>query len=210
MSQEKIAEIVDEAKKPGVFNILDAIKDRGLPKDVVSIIVDDVTAYKAAKVKEQIDEIINSSEETIDQDKLTELQGELDSLKTELNANRFLFHISGISEGKRDELAKKAYEAFPREFEEQKNPFTGEITKKEIDSEERDEYMTRMLWAASIEKIVAPDGSEQTGIDESFVQELRGSLSIPATAAIMQGIERLRIATAVFVMSVDEDFLAKP
>lgn len=209
MSNAEPIELAEEAKKPGAFNILNVLKDRGLPKDVVSIIIDDETAYRAAKVKAKIDELLGSDKDDIN-DEVKALESELEELVSQLNENRYEIHITGITEGKREKLVDAALEKFPREFEEDKNAFTGETTKKEIESQEREEYFTDLLWVESIEKIVAPDGSEQLDITEEFVTDFRQLISIPTNAAITQAIEKLRVATAMFIISVDEDFLAKP
>ena len=58
-------------------------------------------------------------------------------------------------------------------------------------------------------KITAPDGSEQDGISVEDASELRRSLPIASASKITDAIEKMRVATAVFMLSVDEDFLAK-
>ena len=206
---EEAAALADEAKKPGVFNILSVLKDRGLPRDVVQVVLDDALAYDAAKIQERINELMSSDAEDIN-DEVASLQAKLDVMKDELNANRYAVHITGITEGKRDELVKRSLEKFPMEYDEQKNAFTGETIKRELESSEREEFFTNLLWVASIDKIVAPDGSEQAGIPESDISEFRAMLPIIANSNITQAIEKLRVASAMFVMSADEDFLAKP
>lgn len=205
----KIDELVEEAKKPGTFNILNVLKDGGLPRDTVAIILDNKNAYKASKIRERIEELMASDVENIN-DEVKDLQEQLDALVADLNANRYTVHVAGITEGERDKLAKLALDKFPQEYQETKNPLTGEVTRKELDSPEREEYFTNLLWVASIEKIVSPDGDEQNVSDLEFVEEFRKLISIPTNAAITQAIEKLRVATAVFIMSTDEDFLAKP
>lgn len=205
----KIDELVEEVKKPGTFNILSVLKDGGLPTDTVSIILDNKKAYRAAKLQERIEELMSSDADNIN-DEVNDLQKEFDAIVEELNANRYTVHVTGITEGERDKLAKLALDKFPKEFEESKNPLTGEVTRKDIDSPEREEYFTNLLWVASIKKIVSPDGDEQNVVDLEFVEEFRTLISIPTNAAITQAIEKLRVATAVFIMSTDEDFLAKP
>lgn len=200
--------LASEAKKPGVFNILNVLRDRGLPKDVVSIIIDDAKAYDAAKIKERIEELMSSDDDDIN-DEVEKLESDLSKITEELNSNRYAVHITGISEGKRDQLLKDALEKYPQEFDEQKHPFTGETTKIEIDSPEREEFFTDNLWVSSIENIVAPDGSEQSALDYNTVRQFRSLLSVVSNAAITQAIEKLRVSTAIFVMSADEDFLAK-
>lgn len=214
MTEENIVDdakaLAEEAKKPGVFNILEVLKERGLPKDVVSIILDDETAYAAAKLKERIDELMNSDTAEDITVEVNKLQAELEPLVKKLNENRYQVYITAISEGAREKLVAQAVEKFPYEYDEEKNPFTGEAKKTEKPSPEREEFFTDLLWVDSIEKIVSPDGAEQALIDLEFVKQFRELISVPTNASITQAIEKLRVATAMFIMSTDEDFLAKP
>ena len=83
------------------------------------------------------------------------------------------------------------------------------MEKEEIDNVDRDRYFSDSLWEAYIVKIVAPDGEEQEGINMEEARELRRSLPAASVAKISEGIEKLRIASAAFMMSINEDFLAK-
>lgn len=206
---EKAAELADQAKKPGVFNILNVLRERSYPTDSVSVILDEDIAYKAAITKNVIDNLMNSDVENINDD-VKKLQADLDALVEQLNNSRYVFNITGISEGRREELMDESLEKFPIEFDLTKNPFTGKEDKAEIPSPERDEYFTDLLWIESIIDIVAPDGSVQAGVDADTVHEFRSLLPVTANAAITQAIDNIRIATGVFILTTDEDFLAKP
>lgn len=212
MSEEKILEeavkLVEEAKKPGTFNIISVLNERAYPREEVKIFLDEQSAYEASKLKEKIDELVAKND--------SELQEEIDSIiaKQEmivkkLRDSEYTFNIVGISEGMREDLQEESIKKFPLEFEEDKNPFTGEISKREVESKERDRYFTNLLWHSSIEKIVSPEGDVQDKISISDVESFRKNLPIAGIGAITQSIEKLRVATAMFMISVDEDFLAK-
>jgi hypothetical protein len=79
----------------------------------------------------------------------------------------------------------------------------------EIQNPDRDRYFTGLLWQAHIKKIVDPQGNEQEGITVEDAFELRRSLPLASIGKITEAIEKMRAATAVFMMTVDEDFLAK-
>jgi hypothetical protein len=212
-----IQEMVEEAKRPGKFNIVDAVKGRSYPKSQIDVFIDEGVAFIAAELNDElakiaelmdkktlnktsVDEILKKREEIMDQkDKLVE----------EMGGSRYVFHLTGISEGKRQDAYDKSLEKYPMEYEKSKNPFTGQAEKNEVESSERDRYFTSILWHYSIEKIVAPDGSEQDGISFEDAQELRRSLPLASNGAITEAIEKMRAATALFMMSVNEDFLAK-
>jgi hypothetical protein len=126
-----------------------------------------------------------------------------------MDLSKYTFTVKGISEGKRDELYKVATEKYPLEYNETKNVYTGEISREEIESEERDSLLTSLLWSAHITKIEAPNGDVQDFISPEDAMELRSSLPIASNALINKSIEKIRAATAMFMISVDEDFLAK-
>lgn len=212
MSEEKIIEdavkLVEEAKKPGTFSIINVLKERAYPKDEVSIYLDESAGYNASKIREKIEEL-ETSASVEDAEKVKELFKELDSVVEGLQSSKYIFTISGISEGLRDDIYEDALTKFPLEYEESKNPFTGEVTKKELDSKERDRYFTDLLWHSSIKKITDPAGNVQDKISLEDVNQLRELLPLAGIAAITQSIEKLRMSTAIFMSSVDEDFLAK-
>lgn len=212
MSEEKIIEeavkLAAEAKKPGVFNIINVLKERAFPTEDVNVYLDEQAAYDAAKIQGKIDELSKSaSVEDLDKsDKLTE---ERDAVIAKMEESKYVFSLTGISEGRRTEIQEECLEKFPMEYDEAKNPFTGEVVKTELDNKQRDRYFTNLLWVDSIVKIVAPSGDEQKDLSISDVEVLRDMLPLAASGAINQSIEKLRVSTAVFMASVDEDFLAK-
>lgn len=212
MSEEKIiedaAKLAEEAKKPGTFSIINVLKERAYPLEEINIYLDEQAAYDAAKLQEKIDEITKSAEMQA-HNEAEVVAGERDAAIAKLEKSKYVFIVSGMSEGKRDELQELSIEKFPMEYEESKNPFTGEVTKSEIGDKHRDRYFTNMLWVESIKKIVNPDGDIQDGVSISDVESLRQLLPIAAISSITQSIEKLRISTAIFMSNVDEDFLAK-
>lgn len=212
MSEEKILdealELAKAAKKPGTFNIVNVLKERAYPTEVVNVYLDEQAAYDAAKLQERIDELAKSSAD--DDIKLAQkLADERDAVIAKLEESRYVFHVTGISEGKRQEIQEESLDKFPMEYEESKNPFTGEVLKQEKEDKGRDRFFTNRLWVESVEKIVAPDDSEQDSLTMKDVESLRELLPLAAAGAISQSIEKLRVSTAIFMASVDEDFLAK-
>ena len=211
MSEKIIEEAValsDEAKKPGTFSIINVLKERAFPLEEVNIYLDEQAAYDASKIQEKIDELAKSSD-VADIEEAQALAGKRDLIIEQLEKSRYVFTISGISEGKRVELQEQSVEKFPIEYDESKNPFTGETQRTEKDNKQRDRLFTNLLWVNSIKKIVDEDGNVQENLTLEDVASLRQLLPIAATSSITQSIEKLRISTAVFMSSVDEDFLAK-
>lgn len=211
--EEDILDSVEKAKAPGSFKILDVISNRGYPEQTVTVYMDEATAYEAALVKEELEQIdTKKSTPEIDakREELTEKQEEL---VEKLASSAFIFHLRGVSEGKRDEIYKQAKKKYPIEYE---TPFdlsvlAGQKTERvEKESPERDALFTELLWAETIQKIVDPDGNEQVGVTYSEVKQLRQLLPLAASAAINSTVEKLRVSSAIFMAQVNEDFLAKP
>jgi cell division protein FtsX len=203
--EEQVKELADEAKQSGVFNIVDAIKGRAYPSEQVSVFLTEDTAYEASKIKEKMD----SEAATLSDSKMKELNKKLEELVKKMDSEKFIFTITGISEGDRDSMLESVLEKFPMEYDEQKNPFTGEVKKVELENKQRDKIFTDMIWKSHIVKIVSPDGSEQKDLTDSEIEVLRTSLPLASIAAINEAIEKVRVASAVFMASLDEDFLAK-
>jgi hypothetical protein len=211
-----IEEMVEEAKKPGRFNIVDALKDRAYPTDEVEVFIDEAVAFLAADIEVAIRALGQRMDSESDSDKLDEMLkkheaylDEKDKLVKEMGGSRYVFHLRGISEGLRDDLWKKSVERHPLKHETDRNPLTGQVERTEVQNLERDKYFTNLLWQSHITKIVDPQGNEQEGITLEDALELRRSLPLASIGKITEAIEKMRAATAVFMMTVDEDFLAK-
>ena len=203
MSEEEIIELAEEAKKPGTFNIMNVIKDRAFPSQQVNIYLDEEAAYNASDANEKLKRIDPADKEYAAAEKA------LKELLAKLEESKYVFTIEGISESKREEISKLAAGKFPIEYREEKNVYTGETKREEIENQERNDLFTAMLWSAHIVKIVSPSGDIQQHLSAEECNELRGALPIASSALVNQAIEKIRAASAIFMMTVDEDFLAK-
>jgi len=217
LSDQEIIDSVENAKKPGVFKIVDVVKNRGYPKDEIDVFIDENVAFRIA----EINEAINSISEQMDKagankkvlDKFLKQREEIldarQKLLDEMGEAKYVFHLTGISEGSRQDLFDKAVEKFPIKTVTKMNQVTGEMEDKEVENVERDRYFTSLLWEAGISKIVSPEGDEQDGITFEDAAELRRILPLASLTTITEALEKMRAATALFMMSVNEDFLAK-
>jgi hypothetical protein len=213
LSVEEIRESVDEAKKPGVFKIVDVLKERAYPKMHVKVSVDEQSAYDANQIKEEIEKLDLKISKSQKPDGIIAKQEELSAKRQELvkkiEESSFTFYLTGISEGHRDTLYKKSVARYPVEYEKEIDLSTGKMEKTEKPNGDRDALYTDLLWEASIEKIVNGNGDEQVGVSHPDVRVMREQMPVSAIARINDSIEKLRVSTAVFMMEVDEDFLAK-
>lgn len=214
---EEIRESVEEAKSSKSFSIVNVLAERAYPKTEVSVVLDEATAYEAALVKEELEELekkIGSKHSSAEQkEKVEDLSEQLETLTRQMMESAYTFHIRGISEGKREELSKEARKKYPIEYD--KNSEVSALLgtsaePRETPSPERDNLFTDLLWKEHIEKIEDPDGSVQDTIAYNDIKALRTNLPLSALAKINNAIEKVRTSTAVFMMETGEDFLAKP
>lgn len=200
---EKIQEVTDAAMKPGTFSIVDAIKERAYPSDDIAVFMDEASSYKAAELSKKLESLEPTTEDYIN------TQKQLDEVLEFIEKSKYVFTITGISEGKREELYELTLKKFPMEYKEEKNVLTGETKKVEIETPERDSLFTTLLWSAYITKITNPEGAIQENLSPEDADELRKSLPIAVNGIINSAIQNMRAATALFMYKVDEDFLAK-
>lgn len=211
-----IEEMVQQAKAPGRFNIVDVLKGRGYPTSEIEVFIDENVAFVASDLEDEIrklDEKMNSEKDKAALEELIAAQEKLvsekDKLIKEMGGTRYVFHLQGISEGQRDDIWNKSIEKYPIKHDTDRNPLTGKVDRVEVQNPQRDKYFTGLLWQAHIKKIVDPSGDEQDGITVEEAFELRRSLPLASIGKITEAIEKMRASTAVFMMTVDEDFLAK-
>lgn len=216
-AEEEIRESVDAAKERGTFNILNVLAERAYPKSSVTVYLDEQSAYNASLIKEELDELTNKigkKNPSVEQrNKIESLTEEIEKLTSEIQKSGYIFYIRGISEGRRESLYKEAKKKYPIEHERPSElaALTGQkIERVEKDSPERDELFTDFLWREHIEMIEDPEGNTQGEMTFNDIKTLRSSLPLSALAQVNQAIEKIRTATAVFMMETGEDFLAKP
>ena len=215
--EQEILESVKAAKAPGVFNIVDVLQDRGYPESTVEIYLDESTIYELSTIKENLEELDNSIGKKVETEKQKAQREELLTKRDELNekllASKYTVHLSGISEGRREEFYRNAIKKYPVQYEAPNGIsglLSGDQQKTEKDSPERDALFTDYLWQGHIKKIVNSDGDEQVDFSYSTIRTMRETFPLSAMIKINEAIEKLRASTALFTIETGEDFLAKP
>jgi len=200
---EEVQEIVDAAKAPGTFNIVNLLRERAYPQDSVTVYIDESAAYAGGEIDKRI-------AVTTDEEELKKLNEERETIIKKMNDSAITFHLVGISESRRNDILKQAKKKYPIEYVKDVNPLTGETVREEKESPERDELFTDLLWQASISRIEDSNGNIQESLGYSEVRDMRSMFPLASTAKVTEAIEKIRVATAVFMMEVNEDFLPKP
>jgi hypothetical protein len=212
--EQDIREAVDTAKAPGTFNIVEVLQSRNYPQTQTVIHLDEAAAYEASIIAEEIDALdakIGRSTPTAAQSKkLQELNDKKQELMDTLMKSSYTFHLTGISEGKRESLWAECKKKYPVQYTHTPELATGRMAKEEKESPERDDMFTNLLWQNHIVKIVDPHGNEQAGLSFTEAREMRNIMPLASTSKINQAIEKMRVASAVFMFETNEDFLAKP
>jgi hypothetical protein len=215
--EQEIRDAVDAAKARGTFNIVNVLAERAYPKSSIVIHLDEQSAYDASVIKEELDELLervgkhNPSKQQ--QDRIDDLTEQVDKLSQKMVESGYIFHIKGISEGKRETLFNDSKKKYPVEYEKPNDlaSLTGQkVERVEKESPERDQLFTDFLWREHIYMVEDPDGNTQTDLTYSDIKEIRSSLPLSSLAKINQAIEKIRTSTAIFMMETGEDFLAKP
>ena len=209
--QEDIREAVNKAKAPGTFSIVDVLTNRSYPESVVNVIMEESLTYEAAMIKEKIENMEASKQTKLSA--FEDLIAKREEILTELSRFSYSVHIRGISEGQREASYAEARKKYPVEYESVNDVAAllgNQGERKEKESPQRDALFTDYLWQKHIVKIVSPDGDEQVDFSYNTIRTMRESLPLSATMKINEAIDKLRSASALFVLETGEDFLAKP
>ena len=199
---EEAKESVEAAKAPGTFNIVNLLRDRAYPEQSVTVYLDEQAAYAGGEIDSRI-------ATTADDAEVERLTGERETIVEQLKKSAVTFHLKGLTESRRNDMLKQAKKKYPIEYTREMNPMTGESIREEKDSAERDELFTDFLWQASILRVEDSEGNIQENFGYSDIREMRSNLPLASSAKITEAIEKIRVATAVFMHEVNEDFLPK-
>lgn len=212
---KEAAELAKAASARGTFSISEALLERAYPTEDVKVFLDEQTAYAIVRLDEQIDELEEDASSEFEdiavpaQKQQAELIDKRKEMFEELQKSLYVFTLTGVPEGTRQELLEQAFEKFPQEWIEDKN-ILGDVKRTEKENPERDNFFTMLLWEKSITKITAPSGAEQIAVTADDVQVMRKAMPVSAVTKINNSMDKLRVATAMFLLEVNEDFLAKP
>lgn len=217
MDEKTIEEVKDLAKakmERGTFDFLAAVTDRQYPEDSVSVFLDEKTGLELTGVREQMDEANKkfgrmkkgtkaSSEMEALIKSLTEKEDELVAL---LQGSRFVVHVRGFSAREEEELVAAAYEQFPAEYDETRNPITGAAVKNEISDPKRDRHLTNLLWQKYVVKVEDADGNEDGPFSVEGIDAIRGFLPNAARGVVEATMSKVALAANWYAGLVDEVF----
>jgi hypothetical protein len=203
MSNATPEELAAAAREPGTFSFIERLRGRNYAKDTVTVYLNEELGYKLQEVEAKI-------EDGPSVDELAALEKELAALRAELAPDKYIFHVEGISNEDYDKLVADAVEQFPYEYEDSVDLYTGKKTKETVDSPERNEYFTNLLWSKVIRKVELADGDSDENINSGWIETFRRLGPINALQHVGLAVEKVRMGSEWIEYAEDEDFLVKP
>lgn len=204
-------EIARESMAPGTFNFMERLRGRNMPTEEIAVYLDEDKGYKLHELGRKLNGDAESGVMAATDAKVIKaLNAEITKLEAELRESRYVFKLRAIPTRTYTEISEAADLMYPLEYNEVKNPFTGETKKELIVNEDRDTYYTNRLWAESIVSMTAPNGDvADDTIDLEFVAQFRAYAPLDAVMRLSEVILRLRMAVEWMDGLEHEDFLVK-
>lgn len=189
-----MTEIAPDAK---TFDVADMFTGKAYPKEVVTVYMDEATAYELHKLREEALLAVQAGDEK----KAAKVEKELKALVKKGEESRYDFHLTGASRDDRKALIDIVRAEYPSEVD-----FLG----REKPNPEADEKYANLVWSLHIEKIERPDGALIVAPDEATVKIIRGQAPDPAILAIEKGIQELSegVKGGFEVIAQGHDFLS--
>jgi len=199
-----VEEKVDELQSPDTFDFISVLSGdtRGYPKDGVTILLDEATAYKIAKLETQAAGMDSGN----DYDSVIV---EVARLRKKLGGTAYTFKLTGVSQEVQEDILKLAQEKFPTKYDSNKNFLTGGIDRTEKPNQERDRYFVSLLYQAHVEQIVAPNGAVDTAPAVETIDAFLRKAPRSQIDKFEQALKGLQVTATMFEQATDEDFLAK-
>jgi hypothetical protein len=182
---QEVLDLVEDAQKPGKFNLGEFVKGRGYPQDTVEVYVDVESAYELSK----LNDVLVKTTDTKESEKL---EAEAKALSDKIMASKLTFKMRGIDQKQVEVIEEQSKKKFP-----------------EDDAAWILDYMCELV-AANIVSVTDASGKVDervfTGED---VEELRSYLNSEAWEKIVSTMQKLTLATGYFKGLTDAGFLQK-
>lgn len=163
------------------FDLGSAITGVSFPEDEVTVYFDESIGYAIHKAEEEL----RLAEIRGNEDRLKELDSEIQDLKKKARDLEFKVTVRGLPESTRKACDQKSREKFPVE-----TTFLGTVEP----NPDRNDYYESLLWAASIVKVTDSKGRVSLPTEEN-IRQLRESAGRTVVEAISRGIGELVTGT---------------
>jgi hypothetical protein len=197
--------IAVEFTKPGKFSLIERLQGRNMPTDTVTLYLDEGAAYERRLILEELDGPKSRRSTAL----LADLEAKLAEVEARIRESAVVIHLRGISSERYDELLDLARESFPIKYEEFTSPLTGQKTRTEIESEERDNLFTALYLSAVIEKAVA-GGEEDADITPEWYEQFKRFIPLDGLRMVIEAAYKMRMTVQWMDEIQDEDFSPRP
>lgn len=185
--------IIAAAQDKGTFNVLDAIKNKAYPQDIVTVYTDVDSAYEIHRLEKQIADLGDNDHEQINQ-----LDDVIANLKENIKASSLTFRLRGIGRDLKDAINDEAHLKFPWEDRSKADP---------VDLGEGAEWCNRSYLAAHIVDVTDANGAvDSHKWDEAQISQLRKDLPDEEFLKLLRLMHELSFAATYFDASVTPDF----
>lgn len=191
---EEAKELVGER-----FSLIERLQGRNLPHDVVTIYIDDESAYKLQRAEA-------AAAGTTDKAELAKLDKEIKRLKQAVLESAVRVHLTALSAERYDAIVAETDELFPIEYDETVNPITGRKQRTERENPDRFQEFLNRQWAASIQKVTMSDGSYDDSIDLEWAHQFMRGIPLNGVNIIQSAIEDLRMQSNWMEQVQSSDF----
>ena len=193
---------------PETFSFFEVLEGILYPKDEVEVYLNEQAAYELRKLYEKIS---GTPEEDLTEDDKAGLLLEVDRLKAAIDASKYVFKITGVSDDVITDLRTLAESRF-EDKKKQVKAADGTLKRYLPESEYINfgRLLSALVLAAHVEQIVAPDGRVMTAPGEDELARFMDKAPTSEKLKLQQAIEKLKVESSDFESKVDADFLAKP
>jgi hypothetical protein len=190
---EETLKLVQEAQKPGVFNLADVIKGRGYPQKDVSVYIDGAAAFELVELEDKMKALAEDSAE------YKELEEKAEELAKVVQASKLTFTMRGVGQGVVERVSEQADEKFGKDSEN-----TGDVNTDWF------KYYITSLVASNIIRVTDPEGNvDETLLDYDSMSEIRDNIPADAWGVLVNTMQKLTLATGYFKGLTDAGFLPK-
>jgi len=191
--------IANDQSKPGVFNLVERLQNRGMPTEDVDVYLDEKLGWDLVRLEEKHVEARKDAEAKV-------IEAKIKRVREALQASRYVFTIQGLSNEKYDEVIALSEESFPYEYEETVNPLTGQKIREIVDSEDRDKLFNTLFLAEAVVKVTDPDGAVDDDITPEKVSFIKKLGPLDGIRRITELAFKMRMAASWMDGIQDEDF----
>lgn len=169
MSEFDVQTAVKAVTERATFDFGAAVSDRNYPEYDVPVYLDETKASELISITMELNELTQMAS------RMSNIPGELgkrvealearhDALVDSMKENKYIIKVKGVSPEVLRDIEEEVFEEFPIEYEENKNPVSGVITKTPIENPDRDLKEIMRIRQVHIVSVTAPDGA----VDDDF------------------------------------------